>query len=32
MKYKYFLSALQCNRVYSNFIKNCGLRNRSGWC
>lgn len=25
MKYKYYLSAIQCNRLYSNFIKSCGL-------
>lgn len=25
MKYKYYLSAIQCNRFYSNFIKSCGL-------
>lgn len=25
MKYKYFLSAIQCNRLYSNFMKSCGL-------
>lgn len=23
MKYKYFLSALQCNRLYSNFMRSC---------
>ena len=32
MKYKYFLLASQCNRLYSNFMKNCGLLNRVGWC
>ena len=25
MKYKYYLSAIQCNRLYSNFMKSCGL-------
>ena len=25
MKYRYFLSAIQCNRLYSNFMKSCGL-------
>lgn len=25
MKYKYFLLALQCNRLYSNFMRSCGL-------
>lgn len=25
MKYKYYLTAIQCNRLYSNFMKNCGL-------
>lgn len=25
MKYKYYLSAIQCNRLYSNFIKSCNL-------
>ena len=25
MKYKYYLTAIQCNRLYSNFMKSCGL-------
>lgn len=25
MKYKYFLSAIQCNRLYSDFMRSCGL-------
>lgn len=25
MKYKYYLTALQCNRIYSSFMRNCGL-------
>lgn len=25
MKYKYYLSAIQCIRLYSNFIESCGL-------
>lgn len=25
MQYKYYLSAIQCNRFYSNFMKSCGL-------
>ena len=25
MQYKYYLSAIQCNRFYSNFMKACGL-------
>lgn len=25
MKYRYYLSAIQCNRFYSNFMKSCGL-------
>ena len=25
MKYKYYFNAIQCNRLYSNFMKNCGL-------
>ena len=25
MKYKYYLSAIQCNRSYSNFMRSCGL-------
>ena len=25
MKYKYYLTALQCNRIYSFFMRNCGL-------
>lgn len=25
MKYRYLLSAIQCNRLYSNFMKSCGL-------
>ena len=23
MKYRYFLSAFQCNRLYSNFMRSC---------
>ena len=25
MKYRYYLSAVQCNRLYCNFIKSCDL-------
>lgn len=25
MKYKYFLSAIQCNRLYSDFMRSCDL-------
>lgn len=25
MKYRIYLNALKCNRIYSNFIKNCDL-------
>lgn len=25
MKYRYYLIAIQCNRLYSNFMKMCGL-------
>ena len=25
MKYRYYLTAIQCNRLYSNFMRNCDL-------
>lgn len=25
MKYRYYLNAIQCNRLYSNFMKSCDL-------
>ena len=31
MKYRYYLSAIQCDRIYSNFIKSFDLRSGRCW-